>query len=99
MRGFVIVIALTACSGKVGSSSQQPDAAGTTTGDGAPTTDAPPFASGIEPYFTTHMFWNRDVSATPKASDSDSIIGALRAAGGWGNGDVFQIDYALDVLT
>ena len=103
MRGFIIAIALSACSGKVAtSSSQSPDAAGstTTTPDGTTATaDAPTYASGTGPYFTTHMFWNRDVSTTPKASDSDSIIGALRAAGGWGNGDRFQIDFALDVLT
>jgi serine/threonine-protein kinase len=99
MRVYVIALALAACSGNAGKSSEGVDAAPASQGDGASTVDAPPFASGTGPYFTTHMFWNRDVSSSPKAADSDSIIGALRAAGGWGNGDVFQIDYALDVLT
>jgi serine/threonine-protein kinase len=98
MRGYIIAIALTACA-RTTAHNADPDAAGSSTTDGAPTADAPPFSSGTGPYFTTHMFWNRDVSTTPKASDSDSIIGALTAAGGWGNGNKFQIDFALDVLT
>ena len=51
------------------------------------------------PYFEHSMFWNRDVSATPKAANSDTTIAALRAAGGWGNADTFQIDFSIDVLT
>src|SRR5262245_7531908 len=61
--------------------------------DGAATT------SSTGPYFTTAMFFNRDVSALPKASNSDSIIAALSAAGGWGNSNKMQIDFDLDVLT
>jgi hypothetical protein len=53
-------------------------------------------ASG--PYFEHTMFFDRDVSGSPKAGTSDQIIGALRAAGGWGNGDRFQIDFSFDVL-
>lgn len=66
---------------------------------GYSTSDAPPFASSAGPYFTSPMFWNRDVSAVPKASYSDATIAALRAAGGWGNGDVFQIDFSMEVLS
>ncbi len=61
--------------------------------------DAPDFSSGAGPYFTSPMFWNRDVSGLPKASYSDDTIAALRAAGGWGNSDTFQIDFSIDVLT
>jgi hypothetical protein len=50
------------------------------------------------PYFDHAMFWNRDVSSAPVAADSAQIIGALRAAGGWGNYDRFQIDFSFDVL-
>jgi len=45
------------------------------------------------------MFFNTDVSAVPKAASSASVIAALAAAGGWGNGNKMQIDFALDVLT
>lgn len=93
MRAISLALALCACSGGSSSSSQGPDAAP------GSTADAPPFAKGTGPYFTTKMFWNRDVSAEPKAADSDAIIGALRDAGGWGNSDKFQIDFSLDVLT
>ena len=51
------------------------------------------------PYFKTPMFWNRDVSTAPKAANSAAIINSLNAAGGWGNGNVMQIDFGLDVLT
>src|SRR5262245_61434959 len=61
--------------------------------------DGPPFSQGAGPYFTTPMFWNQDVSMTPKASNSDAIIASLRASGGWGNNDTFQIDFSIDVLT
>ena len=54
---------------------------------------------GAGPYFTTPMFFNRDVSTTPKASNSDQMIAALRSEGGWGNGDTMQIDFDLDVLS
>ena len=50
------------------------------------------------PYFTTPMFFNSDISAVPKAANSASLIAALAAAGGWGNGNRMQIDFALDVL-
>jgi serine/threonine-protein kinase len=66
---------------------------------GSGSSDAPPFSSGTGPYFTVPMFWNRDVSTAPKASYSGTMIQALRNSGGWGNGDVFQIDFSIDVLT
>jgi serine/threonine-protein kinase len=63
----------------------------------ASTSTPPPSGSG--PYFATPMFFNTDVSAVPKASNSDSMMAALRAEGGWGNGDRLQIDFAIDVLS
>jgi serine/threonine-protein kinase len=50
-------------------------------------------------YFTQPMFFNRDVSAAPKATNTAAIIGSIKAAGGWGNSNIMQIDFALDVLT
>jgi len=51
------------------------------------------------PYFTTPMFFNSDVSTSPKAANSDRIIAALAAAGGWGNANTMQVDFDIDVLT
>jgi hypothetical protein len=42
--------------------------------------------------------WNEDVSTAPVSSESSSIIGALAAAGGWGNGNVLQIDFSIHLL-
>src|SRR6478609_663642 len=63
--------------------------------DGNPGQD---FGSTGGPFFTQPMFFNRDVSSAPKAADSSAVISALRAAGGWGNGDKMQIDFSIDVL-
>jgi serine/threonine-protein kinase len=60
--------------------------------------DAPPDISGAGPYFTQPMFWNQDVSALPPANNSSAIIQSLRASGGWGNNDTFQIDFSMEVL-
>jgi hypothetical protein len=45
------------------------------------------------------MFFNTDVSAVPASADSATLIAALVAEGGWGNSNVFQIDFSIDVLT
>ena len=48
-------------------------------------------------YFPPGAFFLEDVYDAPAAEDSDAMIGALAAAGGWGNGR-FQIDFSLEVL-
>jgi serine/threonine-protein kinase len=45
------------------------------------------------------MFFNQDVSGEAPAANSAQIIGALRAAGGWGHGDRMTIDFGFSVLT
>ena len=54
--------------------------------------------AAVGPYFATPMFFNTDVTAVPKAANSAAIINALVAAGGWGNSNKMQVDFALDVL-
>ncbi|MFT3923789.1 MAG: hypothetical protein QM778_14750 [Myxococcales bacterium] len=70
--------------------------AGTTPGDDA---GSGPHAMGTSRYFPSGSFFVQDVYDTPKAQNSDATIKALRAHGGWGNKDVFQIDFSLDVLS
>jgi hypothetical protein len=50
------------------------------------------------PFFSQAMFFNEDVSGVSPSPTSDTQIASLRAAGGWGNGDVMQIDFSIDVL-
>lgn len=45
-----------------------------------------------------HGFFYDDVSNVAPAPDSKSQIAALRAAGGWGQGDVMRIDFTIDVV-
>jgi hypothetical protein len=87
MRGLYWVVAVAACAACGGS--------GPGGGDGGD--DGPPSGTG-GPFFDHPMFFNRDVSGSSKAANSDAIIGSLRAAGGWGNGDRMQIDFGFDVL-
>ncbi len=54
---------------------------------------------GAGPYFDKPMFFNEDVSGVAKAANSATLIGGLRAGGGWGNGDKIQIDFSIDVLS
>lgn len=48
-------------------------------------------------YFPPGSFFLDDVYDSPAAADSDAIIAALDEDG-WGNGDVFQIDFSIEVL-
>jgi serine/threonine-protein kinase len=74
--------------------------------DAAPAIDSPAVAidaapvtqPSVGPYFTQPMFWNRDMSAAPKSTQSDTLIGALVAEGGWGNSNTLQIDFTIEVL-
>jgi serine/threonine-protein kinase len=66
-------------------------------------TDTPPAGDGgsLGPrglFPATHFFY-RDVSGMSAAPESDAIITQLEADGGWGNGNVFQIDFSIVVLS
>ncbi|MEJ7599048.1 MAG: hypothetical protein WKG01_14160 [Kofleriaceae bacterium] len=50
------------------------------------------------PFFEQSMFFNQDVSGRAPASNSATLIGGLRAGGGWGNGDKMHVDFSFDVL-
>ena len=67
------------------------DAAGADDGDGS-------VQGGGGRYFPEGSWFYQDVSATAPSPTSAAQIAALRAAGGWGNGDTFQIDFSLEVL-
>jgi len=54
---------------------------------------------GAGHYFEKKMFFNQDVSKLSPASYSANMIQALKDSGGWGNGNKFQIDFSLEVLT
>jgi hypothetical protein len=99
MRVTLIALLATACSAKTTSGNGDDASGSPPTVDAAPGTmpDAPPSNAAVGPYFTTPMFFNRDVSQVPKAADSDTLIAGLAAAGGWGTGSM-QIDISIDVL-
>ena len=100
-----IAIGACACTANIGATGGAATQDSSTSGDGAPGggsgsssgTDGSTTTADVGPYFTTPMFFNRDVSAVAKAANSDSIIAALGAAGGWGGGSM-QIDFSIDVL-
>ena len=47
--------------------------------------------------FSDDLPWDRDVSGVTPSPESDAIIAALDAAGGWGTGD-FRMDFSITVL-
>lgn len=101
---FTIGVALSvaACGVEPESSTEAAPDGGVEIGADSEAVTTPPTSSATAaagPYFTNPMFWNTDVSASPKASNSAAIINSLVAAGGWGNSNRFQIDFALDLLT
>ena len=49
--------------------------------------------------FTAPVPWTTDVSSAEKSDRSDAIIAALNAAGGWGNENVLQTDFAIAIFT
>ena len=59
----------------------------------SPATSSPAASSGGM-FFNGPQPWTADVSSAPKAEDSDAIIGALSAAGGWGTENMLQIDFS-----
>jgi hypothetical protein len=67
----------------------------TTLGGGTTTTTLGGGGGGL---FEAPNPWNQDVSGLLPSSQSGTIISALAAAGGWGNGNNFQIDFGLHVL-
>lgn len=95
------IILSVGCSGATPEGSDPEVMDGSAVDDGTLTigTDSSAVTAGTGPYFTTPMFFNADVSTLPKAANSASLISALAAAGGWGNSNTMQIDFALDVLT
>jgi hypothetical protein len=60
-------------------------------GDGGVTPQGEALFEAAEP-------WTKDVSALPPDGRSQDIIDALEASGGWGNGDAFQIDFAIPLF-
>ncbi len=87
---MILTLVASACGGDGGSAPI--DAAG----DAAIGVDGP--AAGDGRYFPGGAWFYVDVSASTPTANSAAIIAALRAEGGWGNGDRFQIDFSLDVL-
>jgi hypothetical protein len=67
-------------------------------GSGGGDDDGPPPLGSSGPFFENPMFFNRDVSTTTPAANSNELIASIRARGGWGNGDTMQIDFSFDVL-
>src|SRR6185436_5010040 len=74
---------VTACSlAPIDGDPSSPDAGEQAPGDAAAANDGSPQVSpGVGPYFMTPMFFNRDVSTTPKALTSATIINALVTEG------------------
>src|SRR6185312_2978049 len=93
----VIAAACVACGSHTVSSpgpSEDPSGSETGAASAAPATggDAP----GAEQ--PADQPWTVDVSGAAKSDRSDAILQALTDAGGWGNGNVLQTDFAISIF-
>jgi serine/threonine-protein kinase len=86
VAGFTLVV-LTSCSSAPRPSSSLPFQ--------PPSPDVAP-AGGL---FAGAQPWTADVAAAPASERSAAVLAALTRAGGWGNGNVAQVDFAMPVLT
>lgn len=60
---------------------------------------SPAFAAAAPlPRFPDNAVWNQDISHAPLATNSATMMATLQALGGWGNGNVLQIDFSMFVL-
>jgi serine/threonine-protein kinase len=96
-----IVALATGCTGRIGGPGA--DDSGDDGDDGGPVIDADPYAPDAPPgsgdFFPPGAWMYQNVEGISPAGNSAAIIAALRAAGGWGNQDEFQIDFSIEVLT
>jgi hypothetical protein len=59
----------------------------------------PPVVPPVETdYFPRESVWYQDISNAALDTQSYDVINWLNSEGGWGNGNVFQIDFSLKVL-
>jgi hypothetical protein len=93
-KGFALtaLAILTACGGGGGGNTEPQNAGngGLPPGQGTSTS-----VGGL---FEKPNAWNADVSALSKSARSDAIINTLVSAGGWGNGNKFQIDFSIPLF-
>lgn len=59
----------------------------------------PPVEPPLADYFPHESVWYLDISNTALDAQSDDIINWLNNEDGWGNGNVFQIDFSIKILS
>lgn len=94
------VLAIAACGGgESGDPSSSSSSGGASSGRPTSSSSSSGGSSAVGGLFEAAEPWTRDVSGLPADARSDAITGALQAQGGWGNGDVLQIDFSIALLT
>ena len=88
MRALLVAMVAVACSH---ASPEGPGDAGSCISGSAGTAGAGGIFQADEP-------WTKDVSGVVKDCRSDAIIAALEQEGGWGNGNVLQIDFSIPLF-
>lgn len=84
----VVAVLIASCSGQ-----------GETARTGAKPPPNAPAAAPASGLFAGSQPWTTDVSEAVASTRSDAILAALAGAGGWGNGNVFQVDFQIPVFT
>jgi serine/threonine-protein kinase len=65
---------------------------------GAPSVSPPVGIASATSYFPKESVWYSDISGATLDAQSGDVINWLTAEGGWGNDDIFQIDFSIKIL-
>lgn len=95
----LVCVLATGCGGSSPSADSNSNSnASSSTGKTLTSKANPPAASATGGLFTAAEPWTVDVSASSPSDRSEAIIASLDNAGGWGNDNVFQIDFSVTVF-
>jgi hypothetical protein len=96
---LVVTVVAAGCGGRDASpTASQPSSNPATSATGGSATGSPEGGASGAGLFTTPVPWTKNVADAPSSERSDAIIAALANAGGWGNDNVLQTDFAIPIF-
>jgi hypothetical protein len=93
-----VVIVVTVVAAGCGGGDAKPSASQPSSNQSTSTTASLEGGAAGAGLFTTPMPWTKAVADAPTSERSDAIIAALNNAGGWGNDNVLQTDFAIPIF-
>jgi hypothetical protein len=98
LLGVVVLACVATGCGGGGPAANSGSAGKSSTGSGKTSSTAASAGGSGSGLFSAAVPWTKDVSGSAPSDRSAAIIGALNGAGGWGNDNKFQTDFAITVF-